>query len=215
MNRPSVRKLEVGPIGTNCYFVTCPVTGAVLVIDPGDDTQLLSSELLRVDAIVYTHGHFDHCGAGAGLVRKFSPATMIHSADSGLMAEASRSARQWGFNITQPPAAGIQLADGDKVETGDMAFAVIHTPGHSRGSICLYGHGMLFSGDTLFRGSMGRTDLPGSSHSDMETSLKRIASTVSSDTEVYPGHGPATTMERELAENPFLCRLHLQHLPKN
>lgn len=204
MNKPSVRVIEVGPIGTNCYVLTCPATGAVLVIDPGEEPELISRGLSRIDTMVYTHGHFDHSGGAAWLVKKFSPVTMIHKADVFLLEIASRAAREWGFNVSQPPESDVELADGDKIGSGEMSFSVIHTPGHSPGSICLHGHGMMFSGDTLFRGSIGRTDLPGSSDAQMALSLKRIVTLAAPDTLVYPGHGPSTTLRQELDENPFL-----------
>lgn len=204
MNRPSVRRIEVGPIGTNCYIITCPVTGAVLLIDPGGDASRISGELERLDAVVYTHGHFDHCGGAAGLLEKFEAETMIHGADGPLLEIASAAGAEWGFQVSQPPRPRRELVDGDRVETGEMVFKVIHTPGHSPGSICLYGHGMLFSGDTLFRDSIGRTDLPGSSDRLMQSSLRRLMAMVEPDTAVYPGHGPATVMKRELEQNPFL-----------
>ena len=209
MSRPSVIRIEAGPIMTNCYVLTCPSTGEVLVIDPGDDADMLAEGLSRVDALVYTHGHFDHCGAAAGLIRRFSPVTMIHAEDVPLLASASRAASQWGFSVEQPPPPDRELADGDMVSAGEMTFRVIHTPGHSPGSICLYGHGLLFSGDTLFAGSIGRTDLPGSSAAGMEASLKSLLSAVAGDTVVYPGHGPSTSMDLERSGNPFL-QFHLQ-----
>lgn len=204
MDSIAVEKVQVGPIQTNCYRVKCTVTGYTLVIDPGDDPLLTGKGLSRLDCIVYTHGHFDHVCGAASLIRKYSPRTLIHSADCEMMAGASRAASQWGFSGEQPPPPGGFLHHGEELQAGDLRFSVIHTPGHSPGSICLYGHGVLFSGDTLFAGSIGRTDLPGSSSFDMERSLIRLLTAVDDHTKVYPGHGPSTTVSRERKTNPFL-----------
>jgi len=204
LSKVSVKTLQVGPIETNCYIVTCPVTKEVLVIDPGDEPERIARGLARIDKILYTHGHFDHCGGAGWLTDHFKAKTMIHSADTGLLAAVSIAASQWGFKASQPPPAHRELEDGEIILCGANPFRVLHTPGHSPGSVCLMGCGLLFSGDTLFMGSIGRTDLPGSSDAEMASSLNRIAASVPPDSLVYPGHGPATSLKRELAENPFL-----------
>ncbi len=204
MIKPIVSTIVVGGIQTNCYVVKCPETGAVLVIDPGDDHALIEKGLTGIDTIIYTHGHFDHVGASAILIKRFAPETMIHRSDADVMASAASHGAEWGFNIQQPPPPDRFVKEGDSVAVGKMTFLIKHTPGHSRGSICIEGHGLLFSGDTLFAGSAGRTDLPGSSPEEMRNTLKRIAMHFDSKLVVYPGHGPATTMEDEKRKNPFL-----------
>lgn len=204
MIKPEVKRIEVGPVATNCYILSCPVTGSVIVIDPGDEPDIISEYLTRIDVIVYTHGHFDHSGGASELIRRFSPVTMIHHLGTPMLAIAGRAGAQWGFPVEQPPAPMKELRHGDSISSGDMRFKVIHTPGHSPGSICIYGHGLLFSGDTLFSGSIGRTDLPGSSSMDIRKSLALIINQVSPGAIVYPGHGPETTLQNEIRTNPYL-----------
>ncbi len=204
MIKPLVRTIVVGAIQTNCYVVKCPETGAVLVIDPGDDHIAIEDGLSRVDTIIYTHGHFDHAGGAAGLIRRFAPQTMIHSADVEILASAAVHAGEWGFRIQQPPPPDRLLEDGDQISVGGLTFRIVHTPGHSRGSVCIAGCGLLFSGDTLFAGSIGRTDLPQSSPEEMKNTLKHIVAHFDPRLIVYPGHGPSSTMEEEKRSNAFL-----------
>jgi hydroxyacylglutathione hydrolase len=205
--KPLIRLQVVGCIETNCYIIKCPETGAVIIIDPGDDSRLIEEGLTQINTIVYTHGHFDHVGGAAGLLESFNAETMIHSGDAEMLAGASLHAVEWGFRIKQPPPPSGILRNGDTIKAGSMQFEVIHTPGHSKGSICLKGHGFLFSGDTLFAGSIGRTDLPGSSERDMHVSLLHVVSKLDDNLLVYPGHGPSTTILREKRSNPFLVNL--------
>lgn len=200
----TLRRTVVGPVQTNCYTITCTATGSVLVIDPGDESALIRTTLSRVDSIVYTHGHFDHVGGACALIEEFSPGTCIHRDDGLMLGKAGAAAREWGFCICQPPPAGTLLQNGDMVRAGELCFTVMHSPGHSPGSICLLGHGLLFTGDTLFAGSIGRTDLPGSSDSSMTGSLKKLLSLPDDSVKVYPGHGPSTTLALEKRTNPFL-----------
>ncbi len=161
-------------------------------------------QLDRVDLIVYTHGHFDHIGGSFDLIEKYKPVSCIHSADLEMMKTAAQHASDWGFSIKQPPDATRLLSDGDILSVGSLSFKVLHTPGHSPGSICLSGHGIAFTGDTLFAGSIGRTDLPASSFGDIQRSLGKIVQKLAGDCLIYPGHGPSTVMNRELENNPFL-----------
>jgi len=206
-NKPEIQKIVVGPVQTNCFIVKCPVSGKILVIDPGDDSEYILQQLDRVDFIVYTHGHFDHIGGAVDLITKYKPVTCIHSADKEMMRTAAQYASDWGFKIKQPPEATKLLRDGDSLAVGSLVFKVLHTPGHSPGSICLSGYGIAFSGDTLFAGSIGRTDLPASSFSDIQRSLEKIVNQFTGDCLIYPGHGSSTTMNKELENNPFLVSL--------
>lgn len=204
MTKPEVIRIVVGGIQTNCYVVRCPETGCTMVIDPGDDHRIIGESLSRLDFIFYTHGHFDHVGGAAGLIDSYSPVTMIHPDDVEMMASAAEHGAEWGFTIQQPPVPDRLLADRDHVHVGTLCFTVIHTPGHSSGSVCLEGHGLLFSGDTLFAGSIGRTDLPGSSPLKMKQTMENIVVHMDNSLVVYPGHGPSSTIAEEKRSNPFL-----------
>ncbi len=204
MIKPLVRKVVVGPIQTNCYVVECPETGAVLLIDPGDDSSMINEYLARLDLVIYTHGHFDHVGGASDLIKSYSPTSMIHSEDVEIMGSAESHAGEWGFSIKQPPAVDRILEDGDILKVGNLVFSILHTPGHSNGSICIKGHGLLFSGDTLFAGSIGRTDLPQSSPEKMKKTMKQVIAELDDSIVVLPGHGPSSTMKNEKRNNPFL-----------
>lgn len=210
MNKPVIHTSVVGPVQTNCYTVTCPESGAVLLIDPGDDPDTLLGMSERTDMIVYTHGHFDHVGGASGILASRTPETLLFKADLEMFQHAEEVADELGFSITQPPDPAFFLTDDEIIQCGNLFFRVIHTPGHSPGSICLYGHGVLFSGDTLFEGSIGRTDLPGSSREDMNNSLVKLFRQIPDDTEVYPGHGTYTTIASEKELNPYIRQLKLQ-----
>lgn len=204
MIKPEIIRLETGPIMTNTYLIRCPETGKVIVVDPGGDPDRIAASVSGIDYIVYSHGHFDHCGGAGELADLFSPRTLIHQADAEMLSRASEAASAWGYSIRRPPAPTGFLSGENDLRVGNLTFQVLHTPGHSPGSVCLLGHGVLFSGDTLFRDSIGRTDLPGSSERSMRASLQTLSRLVPGDTEILPGHGPSSRMERELRENPFL-----------
>ncbi|PIE51283.1 MBL fold metallo-hydrolase [Candidatus Fermentibacteria bacterium] len=204
MSKLEVAVHVVGPIQTNCYSVRCSDTGKVLLIDPGGDPEILLRDVPEVHCIVYTHGHFDHVGGAASIIAEHSPETMLHPADREMFNMADAVAAEWGFRAEKPPAPSAELYEGLEVRAGHMSFTVMHTPGHSPGSICLYGHGILIAGDTLFAGSIGRTDLPGSSSSAMRKTLVRLSEEIPEDTVIYSGHGPSTVMSQELRTNPFL-----------
>ncbi len=199
--------LAVGELDTNCYLVYDEPGRRCLVIDPGDEAERIASrigaERLLPQAVVLTHGHPDHMGAAAALMAHYRVPLWLHAADeAGMRSEAGRGLAAV-FGVGPLPAAGRLLADGDRVAAGVLEFAVIHSPGHSPGSILLFGEGMLFSGDTLFQGDVGRTDLPGGSEEELRRSLARIR-LLPPGTKVLPGHGPESVLERELRENPYL-----------
>ena len=187
-----VETICLGELATNCYLVDAG--GTNVLIDPAQSCDALTLFLSdrKIDLVVNTHGHFDHIG-GNWPLKESGAKLLIHSADLPLVDR---------FYPDHPPFDRY-LEDGD-ILPGNLR--VMHTPGHSPGSIVLIGEGILFVGDLLFAGSIGRTDLPGGSMSEMNASLRRLLS-LPGEYRVYPGHGPSTTLRREKRANPYLTRL--------
>jgi len=209
-----VQSFVVGALFTNCYVITCEKTREAIIVDPGFDDKreaekifkIIEENSLKLKYIVNTHGHPDHT-CGNGIVKeKFDVPILIHEFDAHMLGETSRgNAGFFGFKIFSPKA-DVLLHDGDTIKFGESILKVMHTPGHSRGSISLIGEKEVFSGDTLFMGSIGRTDFPESSEREMQQSLKKLAY-LPDHFVVYPGHGPSTTMGEEKCSNPFLIEL--------
>lgn len=199
--------LPVGAFLANCYIVGSEKTGEALIIDPGGDTDEILTEIatlrLSVKVIVLTHAHMDHVGALKEVRDATAASVAIHEGDAPALTRDSVS-RSFGFSYPTPPPPDRLLHDGDEIKIGELSFTVIHTPGHSPGSICLLGEGLLFSGDTLFCQSIGRTDLAGGGYDQIMNSLQNKLMKLPPDTAVFPGHGPDTTIGREKKENPFL-----------
>jgi hydroxyacylglutathione hydrolase len=200
---------EVGPLACNCYIVGDAVTKQAIVIDPGGDAEALAEVVagneLRVVAIVATHAHFDHIIAAEHLRALTGAPFYLHDADRVLLDWMQTSGRLFlGVELPPPPDVDQPAPEGEILTAGDVSLEVLHTPGHSPGSISLIGRDAIFSGDTLFAGSVGRTDLPGG---DMPTLLRAISDKLlefGDDVPVYPGHGPSTTIGEERRFNPFL-----------
>jgi hydroxyacylglutathione hydrolase len=199
----------VGPLACNCYVVGDPLTRRAIVIDPGDDADVLaegiSTKGVVVEAIVATHAHFDHIVAAERLRELTGAPFYLHDSDRFLLDWMQTSGRLvLGIELPPPPAVDTAAAEGDVLVVGSAKLEVVHTPGHSPGSISLIADNAIFSGDTLFAGSVGRTDLPGG---DTQTLLRAIVEklfTLDGNLPVYPGHGPATTLEHEQRHNPFV-----------
>ena len=201
-----IKTITVGALETNCYVVADEQTLECAVIDPGADASTILDYLeetrLRCRFVLLTHGHFDHTGAVSDILAETDALLMMHKADIGVSVGGD-------YYRFVPPENTKYYADGDVVCVGGLSFTVIETPGHTPGSVCLLcseagsGETALFSGDTLFRDSCGRTDFPGSSTDDMLRSLKRLAG-LQGDFEVYPGHGFSTTLGRERSVNFFM-----------
>lgn len=198
----------VGPLETNCYLFFCPETRECAVIDPGAEADqifpLITHLNLRPVIILNTHGHVDHTGANAEIKDRYRVPIALHQNDLPLIEENIQLEFGLMLGARPTPRPDRLLADGDEIRIGQTGLKVIHTPGHSPGSVCYYTHGILFSGDTLFCGGVGRTDLPGGSWKDLICSLRTRVMNFPDETVVLPGHGPRTTIAEEKENNPFL-----------
>ena len=202
--------LVVGPLQVNCYIVYDEGSNDAIVVDPGDEAEkiigLVEDRKLKVSRIVCTHGHFDHVGAVSGLKKRTGSAVMLHKGDLDIFMRADKQGALWGFHIEPPPAPDMHLLEDDEVPIGRFGLKVLHTPGHSPGGICLYGEGVIITGDTIFAGSVGRTDFPGGSVTELKKSFARIIA-LPAETRIFPGHGPLTTVENEKENNFFVHEL--------
>ncbi len=200
-----IEQLPVGPLLANCYLVADEASRRAIVVDPGDEGPRIAAMIerlrLAVDFIVLTHGHFDHLGA-VGPIRAVTGApVVVHEAEQETMRAPKLFA---GLEIEEPLVPDRLLKDGETLIVGAHRLTVVHTPGHSPGHITLVGEGLALVGDVIFAGSIGRTDLPGGDFDTLMNSITRHILTLPDETVLYPGHGPATTVGRERATNPFL-----------
>ena len=204
-----IEQLPVGSFQANCYVAGCETTKAGVIIDPGDEAerilQTVARHGLRVDYILLTHAHYDHIFACAAVAEATQAPVALHQDDLPLL-KAGGGATLWGL----PPPAYREpdrwLVEGDEIIFGQHRFEVFFTPGHAPGHVCFYEAqaGVIFDGDVLFAGGIGRTDLPGGSYEVLLESINEKLMVLPDETVVYPGHGPATTIGRERAGNPFL-----------
>ncbi len=204
---PRVVTLTNGAFAENCHLVADPDSGEAAIVDPGEEAQLFRARLAHEGwtprAIWLTHAHVDHV-AGVAALRDLRLPVWLHPADRGLYDGYPAQARLFGLDPAAPPPPDRELADGASVSVGACVFRVIHTPGHTPGGVCLVGHGVAFVGDTLFAGSIGRTDLPGGDLTALLASVHEKLFALPDETVVYSGHGPATTIGAEKRDNPFV-----------
>ena len=206
-----IERVVVGELESNCWVVGDDGKGPLVVIDPGADPERVLAVIAGrpVAAVVLTHGHFDHLGGASAVVADTGAPLFVHEADAARLEDPDlNGGAAFGYFVVAPGAARL-LGDGDVVEAGDLRLDVIETPGHTAGSICLFSaaSGDLFCGDTLFRGSVGRTDFPGGDARALRASIAALAALPPS-TLAHPGHGPDTTLAHEARANPFWPRAH-------
>ncbi|HEY6011305.1 MAG TPA: MBL fold metallo-hydrolase [Nitrospirota bacterium] len=203
-------RLVVGPLQVNCFILADEKTKEAVVIDPGDDAgdilKVIREKGLLVRYLVNTHGHFDHVGANRALKEATGALLLIHEGDAPVMASAPLQSSAFGMEEISSPPADRFVKHGDVITAGEVKLKVLHTPGHSPGGISLLEDGMVFTGDALFAGSIGRTDLPGGDLLTLLRAIKTNLMTLPDDTRVFCGHGPASTIGEERRENPFLNR---------
>lgn len=199
-----IKTFVVGPMQTNCYVLSDEETGEAIIIDPGDEPEKIKKYLvqnkLKPEFIVNTHGHVDHIASDA----EFKLPVYIHKLDLYNLRDPLKNLSSLVGGNVKPPSQIMPLEDKDIIGTKKIKLEVIHTPGHTPGGISLKFDKVVFSGDTLFYSGIGRTDFPGASFSQLIASIKNKLFTLSDDTRVYPGHGPASTIGQEKESNPFV-----------
>jgi hydroxyacylglutathione hydrolase len=205
-----VRHAVVGPFAANSYIAACSRTGEAVLVDPGGDVErvlgLLEPDGYRVVRIFVTHGHIDHVAGGAKARAETGAPLQIHAGDRSWLDALPRQAEMFGFDPVEAPAVDHFHEGGEAFRIGEVEGAVLHTPGHSQGSSCLWfpKAQILFTGDTLFAGSVGRTDLPGGDLDALFTSIREKLFTLGDAVRFYPGHGPAGLLGDERRANPFV-----------
>ncbi len=204
--------LPVGPLQCNCSIIGDEITHEAMVIDPGDDIEgilaIINQNKLKVKQIVITHAHLDHVGGAMKLRAQTGAPILLNQNDLALLKMLDVQASWLGMQSPGKVEIEADLKHEQKLEAGSLSANVLHTPGHTEGSVCLYfpAEKLLIAGDTLFARSIGRTDLPGGSFEKIIRSLHDRVLTLPDETVVIPGHGPMTTIREEREENPFLNR---------
>lgn len=195
---------------TNCYLVVCAVTREAALVDPGGDPELIEMMISkagdpRITMIINTHAHVDHVSAVYDMQERYKAPFHLHPDDTFLLAHLESQAAAYGMDGVKHPRVEAELRDGQQIQLGELTLKIIHTPGHSPGGISIAVEDHLFCGDTLFAGSIGRTDLPGGSYEVLLTSIRvKLLDALDDRTVIHPGHGPASTLGRERVSNPFL-----------
>ncbi len=203
-----IKELVVGPLMSNCFIFGCKKTKEAVVIDPGADAnrilRVLADSGLKVKYIVNTHGHFDHVSANGKIKDATGADILIHPLDAPMLGMLSSNAAIFGISVENSPPCDQTIEEGETVAFGDIILNVLHTPGHTPGGISLYTNGIVFVGDTLFAGSIGRTDFPGGDFDTLISSIKTKLFNMDDAVRVFSGHGPETSIGREKRYNPFV-----------
>jgi len=203
-----IKTLTVGPIMANCFILGCKETLEAAIIDPGDEADKLLQSVadlnLKVTSIINTHGHFDHVSANKAINAATHAPILIHALDAPMLEQIAASAANWGLSAQDSPPPDRTIDQGDTITFGKITLNVIHTPGHTMGGVSLFTEGHVFVGDTLFAGSIGRTDFPGGDFETLKSSIQNKLFALDDDVRVYTGHGPETTIGQEKQHNPFV-----------
>lgn len=204
-----VRTRAVGPFVMNCHLVVCERTREAVVIDPGDEPEVIEKMIERdgakVKLLVGTHGHMDHVSAAEPLRRRLGVPFLLHRADLPWVEMLPRQAMMFGVDVPEVPHVDAFLEDEQTIEVGDLRLEVRHTPGHTEGGVIFVGEGAAFVGDCVFLGSIGRTDLPGGNYETLIRSIRKRILDLPDETVLHCGHGPKTTVGNERRSNPFLA----------
>jgi len=203
-----IKELVVGPLMANCFIFGCEETKEAVVIDPGGDADRILLSLadsgLKVKYIINTHGHFDHVAANGKIKDATGADILIHPLDASMLGSLSTNAALFGISVENSPPCDQTIEEGDTVSFGKITLKVLHTPGHTPGGISLYTDKIVFVGDTLFAGSIGRTDFPGGNFNTLISSIRTKLFKMDDDVRVLSGHGPETSIGSEKRFNPFV-----------
>lgn len=209
MKSPDIifERLEVGPLSVNCYIIGSRSDNTAAVIDAGGNVKeivkILKKQNLTLKYIINTHAHFDHVGGVSELHALTGAPFLLHQGDVPLLDFLDEQSNYFGLPPIPKPKVDRYLIDNEELPLGDEVIRIIHTPGHSPGCVCFLFNNAIFAGDTLFAGSVGRTDLYGGSHDTLINSVKTRLFTLEDHVLVYPGHGPVTTIGKEKKHNPY------------
>ena len=202
------RALRLGPLENNTYLIVCVTTRETAVVDVGFEPEAAIDALragdLTVRYLLNTHAHYDHVAGMRQVQEAMGGEYWLHPADRPLLDRLAEQGAAFGFPAARPPSVVHDLADGQLLPLGEEALEVIQTPGHSPGGVCFRWQDWLWVGDTLFAGSVGRTDLPGGSFDDLERGIRTRLFPLGDGLQVFPGHGPSTSLGRERRTNPFV-----------
>jgi glyoxylase-like metal-dependent hydrolase (beta-lactamase superfamily II) len=209
VNETIVRGIVVGSFAENCWVIGNRRTGEAICVDPGDQPHEILAMArdmgVRIKYIANSHAHIDHVLGVAGVRDATGARFLLHEGDVGILRGTADTARRWmGAEIPQPPDPDGFLDDLDEVDVDGLKLRVLHTPGHTQGSVCFYADGVVFAGDTLFAGSIGRTDLPGGDYDQEMASIVERLMSLPDDTIVLPGHMDQTTIGQERQRNPYV-----------